>query len=165
MTPTTDDGHFHADDAEGVVHHGFNRKVIDGSLPIIGVNTFLPKEHAGETATIIELIRATENEKLEQIANVRAFQQARNSLASLVGAAVSAAISPLGSLARLQQTARERKNVFAALMEAVKSHSLCQISHALYAVGSELPIPVKTATHAGRKTAGHHARKPPPVTP
>ncbi len=40
-------------------------------------------------------------------------------------------------LAYLQKTARERRNVFAALMEAVKTHSLGQISHALYDVGGE----------------------------
>ena len=37
----------------------------------IGVNTFLPKDHAGEVATKIELIRSSE--KWQQIANVRAF--------------------------------------------------------------------------------------------
>jgi methylmalonyl-CoA mutase len=40
-------------------------------------------------------------------------------------------------LAYLQDTARKRENVFAALMEAVKTHSLGQISHALYDVGGE----------------------------
>ena len=40
-------------------------------------------------------------------------------------------------LGYLQQTARDRRNVFAALMEAVKTHSLGQISHALYDVGGE----------------------------
>ena len=37
----------------------------------------------------------------------------------------------------LQSTARARQNIFAALMEAVKTHSLGQISHALYEVGGE----------------------------
>jgi len=36
-----------------------------------------------------------------------------------------------------QDIARERRNVFEALMEAVKTHSLGQISHALYDVGGE----------------------------
>ena len=36
-----------------------------------------------------------------------------------------------------QKTARDRQNVFAALMEAVKTHSLGQISHALYDMGGE----------------------------
>ena len=40
-----------------------------------------------------------------------------------------------GSLKSLQDTARERKNVFEQLMEAVKYNSLGQISHALYEVG------------------------------
>ena len=37
----------------------------------------------------------------------------------------------------LQQTARERRNVFAQLTEAVKFNSEGQISHALYDVGGE----------------------------
>jgi methylmalonyl-CoA mutase len=37
----------------------------------------------------------------------------------------------------LLDTARERRNVFEALMEAVKTHLLGQISHALYDVGGE----------------------------
>ena len=40
-------------------------------------------------------------------------------------------------LAYLQNTARERRNVFESLMEAVKTHSLGQISHALYDVDGE----------------------------
>ncbi|HEV2622591.1 MAG TPA: methylmalonyl-CoA mutase family protein [Frateuria sp.] len=102
----------------------YEHKKHDGSLPLIGVNTFLAKEHGGEVATEIELIRSTEEEKGQQIANVRAFGEARNSLAP-------------ESLKRLQQTARERKNVFEQLVEAVKYNSLGQISHALYDVGGE----------------------------
>ena len=102
----------------------YEHKKHDGSLPLIGVNTFLPKEHAGETATTIELIRSTEEEKGQQIANVEAFRANRNALAP-------------ESLKSLQQTARDRKNVFAQLMEAVKYNSEGQISHALYEVGGE----------------------------
>ena len=36
-----------------------------------------------------------------------------------------------------KRQARRRGNVFAALVEAVKTHSLGQISHALYDVGGE----------------------------
>ena len=36
-----------------------------------------------------------------------------------------------------RSSARDRCNVFASLMEAVKTHSLGQISHALYDVGGE----------------------------
>ena len=43
-----------------------------------------------------------------------------------------------GSLRGLQDTARERGNVFERLMEAVKYSSLGQISHALYEVGGSI---------------------------
>ncbi|MGH8190324.1 MAG: methylmalonyl-CoA mutase family protein, partial [Rhodanobacteraceae bacterium] len=144
----------------------YEHKKHDGSLPLIGVNTFLPKEHAGEVATKIELIRSTEEEKGQQIANVENFRKVRNPLApsgetdhthevdsadDVAGEAkksVRAERSPNGEveaqraskghgLRYLQDTARDRKNVFAALMEAVKTHSLGQISHALYDVGGE----------------------------
>jgi methylmalonyl-CoA mutase len=106
----------------------------DGTLPLIGVNTFLPREHAGETATTIELIRSTEAEKQQQIRNVEAYRAARNLPGDGVG---GAAASIAGSLAHLQQTARARGNLFEALLEAVKYNSLGQISHALYDVGGE----------------------------
>ena len=58
-----------------------------------------------------------------------------------VGAAYSRELSSDGpensGRAYLQKTARDCQNVFAALMEAVKTHSLSQISHALYDVGGE----------------------------
>jgi len=125
----------------------YEHKKHDGSLPLIGVNTFLPKDRGGEIATEIELIRSTEEEKGQQIANVRAFQKARNALAPAgetshahgtdsTDARVPQVHDKHG-LAYLQNTARDRKNVFAALMEAVKTHSLGQISHALYDVGGE----------------------------
>jgi methylmalonyl-CoA mutase len=102
----------------------YEHKKHDGSLPLIGVNTFLPKEHAGEIATEIELIRSTEEEKGQQIENVSLYSRARNELAPQ-------------SLKTLQATARDRRNVFEQLIEAVKYNSLGQISHALYDVGGE----------------------------
>src|SRR5262249_52688667 len=56
----------------------YEQKKHDGSLPLIGVNTFLPKTHGGEIATTIELIRSSEEEKGQQIANVDGFRRARN---------------------------------------------------------------------------------------
>ena len=102
----------------------YEHKKHDGSLPLIGVNTFLPKDHGGEIATEIELIRSTEEEKGQQIDNVKRYGEARNALAS-------------DSLKVLQVTARDRRNVFEQLIEAVKYNSLGQISHALYEVGGE----------------------------
>ena len=75
-------------------------------------------------ATEIELIRSTPEEKGQQIENVAGYQDNRNALAG-------------EGLRALQKTARDRQNVFAALMDAVKTHSLGQISHALYDVGGE----------------------------
>jgi methylmalonyl-CoA mutase len=102
----------------------YEHKKHDGSLPLIGVNTFLPREHGGDIVTEIELIRSTEGEKGQQIENVAGYQQSCNRYAA-------------DGLASLQKTARDRQNVFASLMEAVKTHSLGQISHALYDVGGE----------------------------
>ncbi len=125
----------------------YEHKKHDGSLPLVGVNMFLPKEHAGEVATEIELIRSTEEEKGQQIDNVRNWQHNRNALApqgetshahEVEGAASNDdAVHDGHGLAYLQNTARERRNVFEALIEAVKTHSLGQISHALYDVGGE----------------------------
>ena len=96
----------------------------DGRLPIIGVNTFLPKAGHEDAVTTIELIRSSDQEKREQIDAVRAFQ------------ARHAAARP-AKLAELQQVARARGNLFEALMETVKVASLGQISDALYHVGGE----------------------------
>ncbi|MGB3394624.1 MAG: methylmalonyl-CoA mutase family protein [Stenotrophomonas sp.] len=125
----------------------YEHKKHDGSLPLVGVNMFLPKEHAGEVVTEIELIRSTEEEKGQQIENVRNWQRIRNALAPAgetshsheVGGSASneGGIHDGHGLAYLQSTARERRNVFEALIEAVKTHSLGQISHALYDVGGE----------------------------
>jgi methylmalonyl-CoA mutase len=91
---------------------------------LIGVNTFLPKAGQEDQITTIQLMRSTETEKLDQIAAVRAYQQVR-------------AEERPAQLARLQDIARQRGNVFAQLMEAVKVASLGQISAALYDVGGE----------------------------
>ena len=95
----------------------------DGTLPIIGVNTFLGREGSDQNEAA-ELIRAGALEKNEQISSLEAFQ-ARN------------ATRRPAALARLQEVARARGNVFGELMEAVKVASLGETSGALYAVGGE----------------------------
>jgi len=96
----------------------------DGSLPIVGVNTFLSRADASEEHKGAELTRSTEEEKQDQVAAVHAFQ-ARN-------APHSAA-----ALTALQRAAAGGGNVFAELMECVKVASLGQISRALYQVGGQ----------------------------
>ncbi|KAF1708043.1 methylmalonyl-CoA mutase family protein [Pseudoxanthomonas sacheonensis] len=122
----------------------YEHKKHDGSLPLVGVNTFLPREHGGDIVTEIELIRSTEEEKGQQIANVLGWQRSRNALApdgetshGHVVESEDVEVHDGHGLGYLQDTARNRQNVFAALMEAVKTHSLGQISHALYDVGGE----------------------------
>src|SRR5580658_2232092 len=56
----------------------YEHKKHDGSLPLIGVNTYLPRDHGGDIVTTIELIRSTEDEKQAQINNVATYQKARN---------------------------------------------------------------------------------------
>ena len=101
----------------------YESKKHDGSLPVIGVNTFLPSEPAPEETTI-ELIRSTEDEKGEQIEGVARVQQRYRDSSS-------------DALARLQTVARSGGNVFDELIETVKYATLGQISDALYDVGGE----------------------------
>ena len=96
----------------------------DGSLTIIVVSTFLPNDHGGEVTRDIELIRASDSENRQQIENVEAFRADRNRLAP-------------GLLGALRDRVRHGKNVFEALLEAVRFYSRGQISHALHAVGGE----------------------------
>ncbi|AKS41610.1 methylmalonyl-CoA mutase family protein [Wenzhouxiangella marina] len=102
----------------------YEHKKHDGSLPLVGVNTFLPPEGSAQEGGEIELARSTEAEKQQQVHNVRAFQGRNSETAE-------------AALKQLQEVARQRGNTFEALMEAVKRCSLGQISHSLYEVGGE----------------------------
>jgi methylmalonyl-CoA mutase len=101
----------------------YEQKKMSGELPVIGVNTFLP-EHRAEGVVEVELIRATEEEKEQQIQGVEGFQ-ARNAHRSSE------------ALARLQHVALTGGNLFTELMETVKCCTLGQISQALFAVGGQ----------------------------
>jgi isobutyryl-CoA mutase len=96
----------------------------DGSLPIVGVNTYLSQGGGLDEHRNAELIRSTDEEKDDQVAAVRAFQ-ARNASATAA------------ALERLQKAAAGKGNVFAELMESVKVCSLGQITRALYQVGGQ----------------------------
>jgi isobutyryl-CoA mutase len=94
-----------------------------GELPIIGVNTFLSSEGS---PTIIpqEVIRATTNEKENQIATLTALKQKTPSVSEQ-------------KLSYLQEVCIKNGNIFEELMETVKYCSLGQITHALYEVGGQ----------------------------
>jgi len=96
----------------------------DGSLPIIGVNTFLPPEGQEDEVATLELMRSNDEEKQAQIDALRAFQR------NHVGERSEA-------LDRLRKVARARGNIFEELMHTVRTSSLGQISRALYDVGGE----------------------------
>ncbi len=102
----------------------YEHKKHDGSLPLVGVNTFRPPEGSAQEGGEIELMRSSTEEKDQQVVNVRAFQGRSEASAG-------------ERLDRLKDVARARGNTFEALIEAVKRCSLGQISHALYEVGGE----------------------------
>jgi methylmalonyl-CoA mutase len=99
----------------------YEQRKHDGSLPIIGVNTFRNPSGGGVPDTL-ELARATEEEKQSQLTRLRDFQ------------ARSADERP-EVLERLRQTALEGGNCFEVLMDAVRSCSLGQITETLFEVG------------------------------
>jgi isobutyryl-CoA mutase len=101
----------------------YERLKHDGTLPIIGVNTFLnPNGGMASDDDTMELRRATPAEKNGQIDALRAFQGQHEA----DGAA---------ALERLKAVALEGGNIFAELMSTVRVASLGQISDALYSVG------------------------------
>jgi isobutyryl-CoA mutase len=95
----------------------------DGTLPIVGVNTFLNERGESEHAAA-PLFRASDAEQRGQVNGVHEFQ------------ARHAAQGP-GALRRLQAVAAAGGNVFEELLETVQVCSLGQITRALYEVGGQ----------------------------
>jgi methylmalonyl-CoA mutase len=94
-----------------------------GAYPIIGVNTFLSKD-GSPTILPKEVIRSNPEEKETQIRGLMELQTANASLTEKV-------------LLHLQQVSIKNENTFDALMEAVKTCSLGQLTNALYEVGGQ----------------------------
>jgi methylmalonyl-CoA mutase len=99
----------------------YEAKKHSGELPIVGVNIF---EGSGGEGGLrpVALMRASEQERRQQLEALHAFQTRHRAEAG-------------PALARLQAVARAGGNVFAELMETVKVASLGQITEALFAVG------------------------------
>lgn len=104
----------------------YEQRKHDGSLPIIGVNTFRKPDADGADGTPqhVELARATEEEKQSQLRRVREFQAAHADEAP-------------AALARLKEAAASGGNVFAALMDAARVCSLGQVTEAFFEVGGQ----------------------------
>ena len=94
-----------------------------GEYPIIGVNTFLSSK-GSPTVVPAEVIRATEEEKQYQITMLQALHERNSEEAP-------------AALQQLQQVAVANGNLFAELMETVKTCSLGQITNALFEVGGQ----------------------------
>ncbi|WP_269306087.1 fused isobutyryl-CoA mutase/GTPase IcmF [Aeromicrobium sp. HA] len=95
----------------------------DGSLPIVGVNTF-KNPHGDEVPQKLALARASEGEKESQLRRLRAFQQAHRGEAE-------------AALERLKEAAASHENVFAVLMDAARVCSLQQVTEAFFEVGGQ----------------------------
>jgi len=95
-----------------------------GKLPIIGVNTFRDPDGGELFSESIELARATEEEKQSQLKRLADFKKRHASHSS-------------AALERLQNAALSGGNIFAELMNTVRSCSLGQITQALYDVGGK----------------------------
>lgn len=98
----------------------------DGSLPIIGVNTFHNPEtlKSDYVPPTIELARASYDEKQLQLDRVVELKSKNSKQIEI-------------EIKNLKQTALTGGNIFAALMSAARFCSLFQMSQALYEVGGE----------------------------
>ena len=96
----------------------------DGSLPIVGVNTFLAETVNDSVGQSLELARGTEEEKQSQLSRLAAFHERNRSEAP-------------AALAALQHAATSGGNVFDELMKAVRVCSLGQITDAFFEVGGQ----------------------------
>jgi methylmalonyl-CoA mutase len=105
----------------------YEQRKHDGSLPIVGVNTFLapdatPGEPSGGGGRPLQLARSTEDEKQRQIGRLADFKSRH-------------AQERPAMLDRLRRAALAGDNLFAVLMDAVRVCSLGEISDALFEVG------------------------------
>jgi isobutyryl-CoA mutase len=95
----------------------------DGSLPIVGVNTFRAPE-SDAPAIELELARGTDAEKRSQLDRLAAFHTEHRSSAAQ-------------ALESLRSAAHNGENLFAVLMEASRVCSLEQITEAFFEVGGQ----------------------------
>ena len=95
----------------------------DGSLPIIGVNTFRNPEEEEEQTVV--LARSTDDEKKSQIERLEEFKQRHASGQSAA------------ALERVRSAAVADENVFEQLVDAVQYCSLGEITDALFDVGGK----------------------------
>ncbi|MET9730293.1 fused isobutyryl-CoA mutase/GTPase IcmF [Streptomyces sp. NPDC006458] len=102
----------------------YEQRKHDGTLPLIGVNTFRNPNADTAEPGVIELARATEEEKQSQLDRVHGYQ--------------SSHLEPAhAALEALKTAAMEGRNVFAVLMDAARVCSLQQVTDAFFEVGGQ----------------------------
>ncbi|MEU4068417.1 fused isobutyryl-CoA mutase/GTPase IcmF [Streptomyces wedmorensis] len=102
----------------------YEQRKHDGTLPIIGVNTFRNPHADTAEPVAVELARATETEKLSQLERVQDFQTRHHDQAH-------------AALAALKEAATSGVNAFAVLMDAARVCTLQQITEAFFEVGGQ----------------------------
>ncbi len=95
----------------------------DGSLPIIGVNTFV-EDAAEDAAGEPELARSDDSEKRDQLARLADFHDRHSGESA-------------AALQRLRHAALRGDNLFEVLMDTVRHCSLGQITDTLFEVGGK----------------------------
>jgi methylmalonyl-CoA mutase len=100
----------------------YEQRKHDGTYPIVGVNMFLGDQ--SEEQGVVELARGTEAEKIGQLERLSDFHAKHTNDAGT-------------ALADVQRAALAGENVFAELMNAVRTCSLGQITEALFEVGGK----------------------------
>jgi methylmalonyl-CoA mutase len=101
----------------------YEQRKHDGSLPIVGVNTFRASDDA-EALRELELARGTEIEKRSQIDRLEDFHARHRDDAE-------------HARARLRDSVVNGENVFAELMSAARVCSLGQITETFFEVGGQ----------------------------
>jgi methylmalonyl-CoA mutase len=94
----------------------------DGTIPIIGVNTFI--NPAGEPDHTVELRRASDEEKRSQLDRVTTFRTKHATEAD-------------EAIARLKEAATSGANIFDVLMDAARVCTLGQVTEAFFEVGGQ----------------------------
>ncbi|QRP44010.1 fused isobutyryl-CoA mutase/GTPase IcmF [Amycolatopsis sp. FDAARGOS 1241] len=101
----------------------YERKKHDGSLPIVGVNTFR-NPRAADDEVEVELARATEDEKKSQLDRLADFQHRHQEEAQQ-------------ALKALREAATRGGNLFGVLVDAARVCTLGQITEAFFEVGGQ----------------------------
>jgi len=101
----------------------YEHKKHDGSLPLVGVNTFLNPKGSDQDLDI-ELARSTDDEKQSQINRLKDFRSRNKSECE-------------DALRRLREATIKNENVFTELMGAVRYCSLGQITNTFFEVGGQ----------------------------